>query len=254
MPKTVAESDIDKYVSDILRHYEAGKKSSIRSKLLLTVASSIGNHSGSFTVEVQAKCKTAAKAIETIHTGSLIHDDILDDAITRRGIESLNTQYGHKMAMVTGDVTLANGLSIMAKTNDGYAMSFLIQTVRKMCEGQMQELAWMDKEYQPRIGEILAMYRKKTGALMGLCARLGAYFTITHELNDSLLNDLDQISADGENFGIAFQILDDIKDIDEDKNNKVPTVATLVGISDAQKIADELLSQSHFDDLLETSK
>ena len=150
-------------------------------------------------------------ACELMHLGSLYHDDVMDDADTRRGVASVNAKYGNLVAILAGDFLLGRASEIA--TGLGNEVSgVLARTLVRMCEGQLAELqtgfstARTEERYLVSIGG-------KTAALMAAACRIGG---LTSGADRPTIEGL---TAFGEAFGTAFQIYDDIADLvrtDED--------------------------------------
>jgi heptaprenyl diphosphate synthase len=173
----------------------------------------------------------------------MIHDDVLDDAPTRRGVKTLSKSKGVDSALIAGDVMFARAMTKMASINDGYAIFHTIKAMRDMCEGQFVETSWAKTGVTPSAGEVIDAIRRKTGALMGLATRLGAHFATppatTAEGNAEMLRDLDAVAQLGEHFGVAFQIRDDLADLAEDTANGTVTLPSLLGAEKAVQIAEK---------------
>lgn len=241
----MSQEAVDKKISEIMRYYNASDKKHIRSKVLFSTAAKVAKSRGGLKEEMIAKMKVVAEAIEQIHSASIIHDDILDKATSRRGLESLNQKYGNHLALIAGDAMFAQSLSIMSSVNEGYAISHLIVVLRKMTSAQLEELIWSEEKHIPDGDELMENITKKTGSLMGLSARLGAYFALNCELStEEDVKDLDDIAILGETYGVAFQIYDDIEDMDEDEENNVWTIPRLFGVEKATELADKLKHNS----------
>lgn len=160
----------------------------------------------------------AAAAVELAQVGSLVHDDILDDAHTRRGSPTINAVEGVNHAVLAGDYVLARAAELAA-TISREAAGLLASTISELCEGQVLELR---DAYDPDRGieAHLASIRGKTAALFECSCRLGAHCAqLSPEASDAL-------GRFGDAFGMAFQVLDDVLDLigDADRLGK-PTGA-----------------------------
>lgn len=218
----------DDFVDDVLNHYrtESGKK--MRTRTLISTLDKRGQAQGFLPEDAFSRASVAAEAIEMMHTATLIHDDILDDADTRRGMQSLNAKFGRSVALVAGDVMLSRSLARMSSLNDGYAVAHMLRALRAMCDGQLRESAWKEVGSSPERSEVIRVLRQKTGSLFGLAARLGVYFSIPNAKRSDF-EDLDDAAGAGELYGIAFQLRDDLRDLEEDKAAGVPTFPLLFG-------------------------
>lgn len=144
-------------------------------------------------------------AVELVHLGSLYHDDVMDDAETRRTVESVNARWGNLQAILAGDYLLARASEIAASLGTEVA-ALLARTIARLCEGQVMELA---HTYDPSRSEdsYLASIEGKTAALFATAARVGA-------LVAGLGRDqIDALTAFGRSYGMAFQIVDDVLDV-----------------------------------------
>ncbi|MGH9300724.1 MAG: polyprenyl synthetase family protein [Acidimicrobiales bacterium] len=144
-------------------------------------------------------------SVELVHLASLYHDDVMDEAATRRNTPSVNAQWGNLVAIVAGDFLLARAAGIAAGLGNEIA-GLLAATLARMCEGQIQEVhsafdtARSESSY-------LSAIRGKTASLLATACRVGA---LTSELDQSVVESL---TAYGEYFGMVYQIRDDIMDL-----------------------------------------
>lgn len=147
----------------------------------------------------------AATLVEILHTATLIHDDVVDDADTRRGLASINAVWKNKIAVLMGDYLLSRGLLLSLESNDHYFLFCTSRAVKRMSEG---ELLQIQKSRQLNIDE--ATYIKiigdKTASLLSTCTEIGAASATEDPERRALMRDF------GEHVGIAFQIRDDLLD------------------------------------------
>jgi len=150
-----------------------------------------------------------ALAIETFHNFTLIHDDIMDKAPLRRGKDTVHIKWGENNAILSGDVMMVEANKHLTKLNIAIlkaALDCFNVTAQGVCEGQQ-----LDMEFEQRtdvtIAEYLNMIRLKTAVLVGGSMKLGAIIGGAAEKDADLLYDF------GVNFGIAFQLQDDILDV-----------------------------------------
>jgi heptaprenyl diphosphate synthase len=146
-------------------------------------------------------------AVELMHLGSLYHDDVMDDADTRRGVESANARFGNLVAILAGDFLLGRASEIATGIGNDVS-AVLARTLVRMCEGQVAELS---TAYQVTRSEdaYLVSIRGKTAALMAAACGIGG-LCAGHALDSPEVVALTQF---GEEFGLAFQIYDDIADV-----------------------------------------
>jgi heptaprenyl diphosphate synthase len=147
----------------------------------------------------------AAAAVELVQVGSLVHDDILDGADTRRGRATINAVEGVDHALLAGDYILARAAQLAASVS-GEAAGLLATALGELCEGQVLE---MRDVYDPdrSVESHLASVRGKTASLFSCACKLGAHCGGVSERNTEAL------ARFGEAFGMGFQLLDDVLDI-----------------------------------------
>lgn len=146
-----------------------------------------------------------ATLVEILHTATLIHDDVVDDADTRRGLASINAVWKNKVAVLMGDYLLARGLLLSLEQNDYAFLHSTSTAVKRMSEG---ELLQIQKSRQLDIDETtyLTIIGNKTASLFSTCTEIGAVSATDDPHRQHLLKEF------GENVGMAFQIRDDLLD------------------------------------------
>ena len=147
----------------------------------------------------------AACMIELLHTASLIHDDVVDESFYRRGFFSVFALWKAKIAVLTGDYFLAQGLLVSLKKNQTEILRIVSDAVREMSEGELEQL---DKADRLNITEedYYIIIRKKTGALISACCETGAFSSGASK------EDVETMKQFGLLIGTAFQIKDDLFD------------------------------------------
>ena len=158
----------------------------------------------------------SAVSLELLHTASLIHDDIVDDTMERRGRPSINSQWNNKIAVLVGDFLLSKSLSHAAKTENLEIMKLIADIGINLSDG---ELLQMSKENRADTSEIdyLTVIRKKTALLFASCAKMGALSVGAEAAQAKKMGNF------GEYMGICFQIKDDIFDYSENIKIGKPT-------------------------------
>jgi len=151
----------------------------------------------------------AATAIELFHNFSLIHDDIMDKAPMRRGMETVHEKYGDSTALLAGDVMFVKAyeyLNMIHINNLQKVLHLFNETASAVCEGQQLD---MDFEKRETVGleEYVSMITLKTSVLLAASLKLGAI------LGGATLNSQNHLYEFGKNLGIAFQIQDDYLDV-----------------------------------------
>jgi octaprenyl-diphosphate synthase len=147
----------------------------------------------------------AATFIELLHTASLVHDDVVDDAHERRGALSVNALWNSKIAVLVGDYLLSKGMLISVEKNRFDMLEIVSEAVKLMSEGELLQLQ-KARKLNIKEEDYFKIIMSKTAALLAACTACGAR---------SVSDDLEtiQLMKDfGENIGIAFQIKDDLLD------------------------------------------
>lgn len=150
----------------------------------------------------------AATLIELLHTATLVHDDVVDEAEKRRGFFSINALWKNKVAVLAGDFLLSKGLSLALASKDYQVLEIVSEATREMAEG---ELLQIEKARRLDIKESVyfEIIRKKTATLISSCCAAGAASVKASGEN------VDKMKLFGEYVGIAFQIKDDIFDFEK---------------------------------------
>ncbi len=175
--------------------HQKGKK--IRPMLVLLSAAATGG--------INDSTYRAATMVELLHTATLIHDDVVDNADTRRGIASINATWKNKIAVLMGDYLLSRGLLLSLENNEFRFLKVSSVAVKRMSEG---ELLQIQKSRQLDMDEAtyFRIISDKTASLISTCCELGAVSATTDENTIAHLRDF------GEYVGLAFQIRDDVLD------------------------------------------
>lgn len=155
----------------------------------------------------------AAAAVEILHNFTLVHDDIMDRAPTRRGRETVHTKWDEGTAILVGDVMIGIAQLLLLKNTQNRCEEILDSFTRAIvdvCEGQS-----LDREYETRgdigEGEYLEMIAMKTGRLAEMAVEIGGY------IGGGTENQIDCLRAYARNLGLAFQIQDDLLDLTADE-------------------------------------
>jgi octaprenyl-diphosphate synthase len=154
-----------------------------------------------------------AAAIEMLHLSSLVHDDIVDNSARRRGEKTPNHHFGNYLSVLWGDYLFINSLHMLASDRRNPAMNILLEVSKQMIEGQILEFE-NNFNYQIRTRTYFAIIRKKTSSMFAGIAGLVALLK-----NNSLRLESDFYHF-GRDFGMIFQISDDLLDIFSDHAGK----------------------------------
>lgn len=211
-------SDIKKPIADELERFEEHFKESMKAKspLLDKLTHYIIKRKGKqmrpmfvFLVakmlgKINENTYTVASLIELLHTASLVHDDVVDDANERRGFFSVNALWKNKIAVLVGDFLLSKVLIISMQQKQYRSLEIVARAVQEMSEG---ELLQIEKARRLDINEEIyfEVIRQKTASLISTCCEAGAV-SVNRE------DEAERMRIFGEKIGIAFQIKDDIFD------------------------------------------
>jgi heptaprenyl diphosphate synthase len=159
---------------------------------------------------------TAACVVELTHLGSLYHDDVMDEAVLRRGAESANARWDNLVAILTGDFLFSKSSELTARLGAD-AVKIQAETFTRLVEGQILETLGPGEDDDP-LEHYLRVVAGKTGSLIATSARYGARFA------GAPLEVEDALTAYGEKIGTAFQLSDDILDIasESEESGKTP--------------------------------
>ena len=150
--------------------------------------------------------KHVAVSLELIHMASLVHDDVIDDADTRRGQLTVKSKWDNRIAMYTGDYIFAKALGVMTKLPNPLIHQIMSKAIVQMSIGEMEQIRFFYASDQT-IRDYLLRIRRKTALLIAISCELGA---ITAEAEKETARRLYRF---GYNVGMAFQIRDDILDL-----------------------------------------
>jgi heptaprenyl diphosphate synthase len=161
--------------------------------------------SGYFGDPTDPRLTSGSVAIELVHLATLYHDDVIDEADSRRGSPSVNARWDNTVAILTGDYLFARASEISADLGPDVCR-LLARTIAVLCDGQIREVDASGKVEQTEAA-YLEIIRRKTGVLIATSCRLGGM------LSDASEDDTETLEAFGESLGMAFQLSDDIMDV-----------------------------------------
>jgi octaprenyl-diphosphate synthase len=183
----------------------------------------------------------AAQLVEILHTATLVHDDVIDDADTRRGLPSIKALWKNKVGVLMGDYLLAKGLLLTVDSGEYHFLEITSHAVRRMSEGELYQI---QKARQLNIDEegYFRIISDKTASLISTCCEMGAVSALGP--GDSVLRKA--LKDYGEAVGIAFQIRDDLFDYENattkigkpsaiDLKEKKLTLPLIYSLSQAEK-------------------
>ncbi|MDI9319130.1 MAG: polyprenyl synthetase family protein [Phycisphaerales bacterium] len=189
----------------VLKHIIKSKGKKIRPMFVFLAAKIAG--------EINESTYRTASMIELLHTATLLHDDVVDDAMQRRSFFSINAIWKNKIAVLVGDFLLAKGLLLSIENEDFELLKITSNAVKEMSEG---ELLQIEKARKLDITEAIyfEIIRSKTASLLASACAAGAY---SSSLNKELA---EKFRLFGETIGIAFQIKDDLLDFGHNNTGK----------------------------------
>ena len=191
---------------DRIMHYIIQRKGKQMRPRFVMLAAKMGG-------EINDATFRAASLVELLHTATLVHDDVVDEAMERRGFFSINALWKNKVAVLVGDYLLSKGLLLSLSNGDFKVLQLLSTAVKEMSEG---ELLQMEKSRNLNLDESIYydIIKGKTASLLASSCAAGASTTFT---DDSLI---EKMRLFGEKTGMAFQIKDDLFDYGTDDVGK----------------------------------
>lgn len=187
------------YFTSLANALRGGKR--IRPIMLMLSSESVGRQ--------EMNPLPAAVAVELVHTESLIHDDMIDRDSLRREKTAFHASYGYEMALLSADFVISIILDLTAHYTDPRITRALAQSIARMCEGELEELVAFKKKQTLSSEEYLKIISKKTASLFEVSASIGAILGGAREEERNALSEYGRL------FGIAYQILDDISDLEK---------------------------------------
>lgn len=187
----------DGMLSQALDHIRRRTGKRMRPILVLLMARNYGN--------INMSTLHAAVGLELLHTASLVHDDVVDESVERRGQASVNATYNNKVAVLVGDYLLSTALLHVAYTGNQTIVEYLAKLGRTLASGEILQLSNISNQ---EISEEIyyEVIKQKTSALFEACCSIGALSSGASE------EDIEKAKRFGQNLGIMFQIRDDIFD------------------------------------------
>jgi octaprenyl-diphosphate synthase len=143
--------------------------------------------------------------VEIIHTATLVHDDIIDEARIRRGRPSANTQWGNSKCVLAGDWLYMQAFGVALQERNFRVLDVLIDLTKQMVEGELLQMERLGRCVS--LDEYFDLIYRKTACLFSVCMRLGAI------LADATPEQEERLADYGRNVGMAFQIVDDVLDL-----------------------------------------
>ena len=198
-----------KLISEMLSHVLSSRGKGVRPIIVMLVSALTSAANSREWVEGERNCSKrtylAAMLVEMLHTASLIHDDVIDGADTRRGRPSANALWQSRNAVVLGDYILARTMSAGMQSAQYDLVSHIIGSIATLCEGEILQSQHTQDRSTTRSSYLEIIY-KKTASLISISASAGAVAV------NASRQDVERMRRFGEALGMAFQIQDDILD------------------------------------------
>jgi geranylgeranyl pyrophosphate synthase len=192
----------DPMLGGALRHVFSSRGKQLRPALVM-LSGKLGSYD-------RDRLVTLAMALELVHTASLVHDDTVDEALTRRGLETLNALWSPKVAVLVGDFLFAQAAELAARLGTTRVMTLLAETVMAMTSGELRQQASSSALLIDE-GDYFLRISGKTAALFRACCEGAGLVSGQPEER------IEALATFGTNLGIAFQIADDVLDVTGDE-------------------------------------
>ncbi len=213
--------------------------------------------------EITEDAITAASIIEVVHAASLLHDDVVDNTIVRRGIDSINARMNNKVSILIGDFLFGKAYTRISRLSERKVATAIADAVAHMSLGQVLE-AYFQGETETSLNDYYSIIERKTASLFSSSTKIGA---IIGNAPDEAVKSMAEF---GKYFGMAFQVIDDYMDLwgDEAKMGKpagsdlrekkytLPVLYLLEKAEDSEKktvqeiLSSQVLEKTHIDRIL----
>ncbi len=184
-------------ITEIAEYLREGGGKRIRPTLLLLSAHALG-YAGQGSIRLGA-------VVEMVHTATLVHDDIIDGADTRRGRPSANTAWGNEKCVLAGDWLYMQAFKVALEEKNLRVLELLIGLTKQMVEGELLQIQKLGKAVSE--AEYYDLIFRKTACLFSVSMRLGAVLAGASEVEEN------RLATYGRTVGLAFQIVDDVLDL-----------------------------------------
>jgi heptaprenyl diphosphate synthase len=196
-----AVSADDRFLGEVAGHLLSAGGKRLRPTLSLSAAYAVHGAGG----PASDDAVTGGAAVELVHLGSLYHDDVIDEAETRRGVPSVNARWSNIVAILAGDYLLAQASSLAASLGADVA-ALLAATIGELCRGQVLELQYLFDTDRTEDSYFSAI-EGKTASLMATSCRVGGM------VSKVSADTLDALTQFGHHLGMCFQVVDDVLDV-----------------------------------------
>ncbi len=195
----------------LLRHLHHFRGKRLRPALLLLAARACG--------QVNAAHHVLGAVVEMIHTATLVHDDVLDAALVRRHVASVNASWGNQASILLGDYLFTHAFHLASTLDDARACRIIGAATNRVCAGELHQVVERGN-WELNENDYLAIIDAKTAELTSCCCRLGALYSgVTEQVVEAL-------ARYGRYLGLAFQIADDLLDLVGEENTAGKSLGT----------------------------
>ncbi|MDQ1467243.1 MAG: hypothetical protein QOH10_1658 [Actinomycetota bacterium] len=199
----------DRFLGDVASHLLGAGGKRLRPTLTLCAAYAVAGEPGlpdlTRPPSEMDRAVTGGASVELVHLGSLYHDDVIDEAETRRSVPSVNARWSNIVAILSGDFLLAQA-SVLAASLGADVAGLLAATIGELCRGQVLELQYLFNPARTEESYFSAI-EGKTASLLATSARIGGMVT------GAPAPTLDALTRFGHHLGMCFQIVDDVLDV-----------------------------------------
>jgi octaprenyl-diphosphate synthase len=201
----------DPFIDELAQHsFRIGGKR-LRPALLLLAARAIG--------EVTHEHHTLAAVVEMVHTATLVHDDVLDEADVRRHLDTVNARWDNNTSVLLGDYLFSHAFYMASTLETTFGCRAIGESTNTVCEGELRQTNssgnfWLSRD------EYLGIIDAKTAELTACCCRLGAHYAGADEAT------VDRLTNYGRKLGLAFQIVDDLLDLEGEEQSTGKSLGT----------------------------
>jgi octaprenyl-diphosphate synthase len=185
-------------IARMLRHLEQYRGKRLRPMLLLLTAHACGR--------VTDAHHTLGAVVEMVHTATLVHDDVLDEASLRRHVPTVNAGWGNKASILLGDYLFTHAFHLSSSVGDARACELIGEATNRVCAGELQQTLERGNLHLTET-EYFDIIDGKTAALTACCCRLGALYA------DAEAHVVERLANYGRLLGLAFQVADDMLDL-----------------------------------------
>lgn len=202
------------FVQDLVSHCADFRGKRLRPALVLLTGKACGGLTSSHPV--------LAAVVEMIHTATLVHDDILDEAVVRRHAATINAEWGNESAVLLGDYLFTHAFHLAASLETTLACRWIGRATNLVCEGEMMQV-YNRGNLELTEPDYFEIVRGKTAELTAVCCRLGAHYSGMPR------GTVEALETYGRDLGVAFQIADDVLDIWGEESKTGKSLGTDIG-------------------------